>query len=73
MLERFGFDHESWRLDPTVHPFAMSAGTTDIRLTTRYDETDLGGSLFATIHEFGHGFYEASVDPALERTLALVA
>ena len=69
MLERFGFDHESWRLDPTVHPFAMSAGTTDIRLTTRYDETDLGVSLFASIHEFGHGFYEANVDPALERTV----
>ena len=69
MLERFGFEHESWRLDPTVHPFAMSAGTTDIRLTTRYDENDLGVSLFATIHEFGHGFYEAGVDSALERTV----
>jgi len=68
ILERFGFDHESWRLDPTVHPFAMSAGTTDIRLTTRYDETDLSVSLFASIHEFGHGFYEANVDPAMERT-----
>jgi carboxypeptidase Taq len=68
VLERFGFDHESWRLDPTVHPFAMSAGTKDIRLTTRYDETDLSVSLFATIHEFGHGFYEANVDASMERT-----
>jgi carboxypeptidase Taq len=68
VLERFGFDHEAWRLDPTVHPFAMSAGTRDIRLTTRYDETDLSASLFATIHEFGHGFYESNVNPALERT-----
>jgi carboxypeptidase Taq len=68
ILERIGFDHESWRLDPTVHPFAMSAGTTDIRLTTRYDETELDVSLFATIHEFGHGFYEANVDPSFERT-----
>ncbi len=68
VLERMGFDHESWRLDPTVHPFAMSAGTKDIRLTTRYDETDLAVSLFASIHEFGHGFYEAGVDPAYERT-----
>jgi carboxypeptidase Taq len=68
VLERMGFDHESWRLDPTVHPFATSAGTKDIRLTTRYDETDLAVSLFASIHEFGHGFYEAGVDPAYERT-----
>jgi carboxypeptidase Taq len=67
VLERFGFTPESWRLDPTVHPFAMSAATTDIRLTTRYDESDLN-SLFAAVHEFGHGFYEAGIDSALERT-----
>jgi len=67
VLEQLGYDHESWRLDPTVHPFAMSAATTDIRLTTRYDEADMN-SLFAAIHEFGHGFYEAGIDPRLERT-----
>ena len=43
----------------------MSAATTDIRLTTRYDEGDLN-SLMAAIHEFGHGFYEAGIDPRLE-------
>jgi carboxypeptidase Taq len=67
MLGQLGFDQASWRLDPTVHPFAMSAATTDIRLTTRYDEGDLN-SLFAAIHEFGHGFYENGIDPRLERT-----
>jgi carboxypeptidase Taq len=67
VLEQLGYDHESWRLDPTVHPFAMSAATTDIRLTTRYDENDIN-SLMAAIHEFGHGFYEAGIDPRLERT-----
>jgi len=67
VLEQLGYDHESWRLDPTVHPFAMSAATTDIRLTTRYDENDMN-SLMAAVHEFGHGFYEAGIDPRLERT-----
>ena len=67
VLEQLGYDHESWLLDPTVHPFAMSAATTDIRLTTRYDEGDMN-SLMAAIHEFGHGFYEAGIDPRLERT-----
>jgi carboxypeptidase Taq len=67
VLEQLGYDPESWRLDPTVHPFAMSAATTDIRLTTRYDENDMN-SLMAAIHEFGHGFYEAGIDPRLERT-----
>jgi carboxypeptidase Taq len=67
VLERFGFDADSWRLDPTVHPFANSLGTHDIRLTTRYHETNLDG-LFASMHECGHGLYEHGVAPALERT-----
>jgi carboxypeptidase Taq len=67
VLRQLGYRDDSWRLDPTVHPFAMSAATSDIRLTTRYDEHDLN-SLFAAVHEFGHGFYENGIDPSLERT-----
>jgi len=68
VLERFGFEAGSWRLDPTVHPFASSIGINDIRLTTRYHETNLDG-LFASMHECGHGLYEHGVSPDLERTL----
>src|SRR5262249_52911943 len=39
----------------------------DIRLTTRHHPDSLS-SLFASMHEFGHGLYEYSVDPALYRT-----
>jgi len=67
VLERFGFDRSEWRLDSTVHPFASSLGTDDIRLTTRYHEDNLDG-LFATMHECGHGLYENGVSSALERT-----
>jgi carboxypeptidase Taq len=67
VLERFGFDSSEWRLDPTVHPFASSLGTDDIRLTTRYHEDNLDG-LFASMHECGHGLYEHGVSSALERT-----
>ena len=63
----FGFDDETWRLDPTVHPFASGTGVTDIRITTRYFREHLGG-LFGTMHEFGHGLYERQIDPSLERT-----
>ena len=68
IVSRFGFDELSWRLDPTVHPFATGAGTQDVRITTRYFESSLDG-LFATMHETGHGLYEHQIDPALERTL----
>jgi carboxypeptidase Taq len=67
VLERFGFDSSEWRLDPTVHPFASSICTDDIRLTTRYHEDNLDG-LFASMHECGHGLYEHGVSATLERT-----
>jgi carboxypeptidase Taq len=63
----FGFDEREWRLDPTAHPFMTSPGAGDIRLTTNYRPDDLS-SLFATMHEFGHGVYEFDVDAKLART-----
>ncbi len=67
VLRQVGVDDQSWRLDVAEHPFQATIGLGDIRLTTRYDVRDLD-SLFSTLHEFGHGLYEAGVDPALART-----
>jgi carboxypeptidase Taq len=67
VVREFGFTTDSWRLDPTVHPFASGAAVNDIRITTRYFTEGLEG-LFGTMHEFGHGLYENQVDPALERS-----
>ncbi|PWU24860.1 MAG: carboxypeptidase [Candidatus Rokuibacteriota bacterium] len=67
VLDAFGFDEASWRLDETAHPFASNMAIADIRLTTRHHEDNLT-SLFAVMHEFGHGLYERQVDPALERS-----
>jgi carboxypeptidase Taq len=67
VVREFGFSADSWRLDPTVHPFASGTGVTDIRITTRYFPDGLEG-LFGTMHEFGHGLYEHQVDPSLERS-----
>ncbi len=68
VVERFGFRADSWRLDPTVHPFASNSCTTDIRITTRYYEDYLSPALFGSMHECGHGLYENGVSPTLERT-----
>ena len=67
IIERFGYDPQFFRLDLTVHPFAASSGTQDIRLTTRYKEDDIT-SLFTAMHECGHGLYEHGVSQSLERT-----
>jgi carboxypeptidase Taq len=67
VVREFGFTADSWRLDPTVHPFASGTGVTDIRITTRYFPDGLEG-LFGTMHEFGHGLYEHQVDHTMERS-----
>lgn len=61
--ERFGYDWRHGRLDKSVHPFTSGAGT-DVRITTRVDESEPLGCFYSTIHEVGHGCYEQNVDPA---------
>jgi len=68
LISELPFPEGSWRLDPTEHPFATSVGHGDVRLTTRYDESNLGMALFSALHESGHGLYEAGVAPELART-----
>ncbi len=67
VLTRLGWRADGWRLDEAAHPFATSFGPGDVQLTTRYDARYVGMALYGAIHEFGHGLYEAQVDPALAR------
>jgi carboxypeptidase Taq len=67
VMALFGYREGTWRLDPTHHPFASGAGVDDLRITTNYDPGDIE-SLFATMHEYGHGLYEHQVAPELDRT-----
>ncbi len=67
VVEAMGVTWDSFRLDLTVHPFAITFGLGDVRLTTRYDENDLN-SLFTAMHEGGHGLYEFGSSPSLDRT-----
>ena len=41
---------------------------TDVRLTTRWEEDDLAMAIYSCLHEFGHGLYEAQMDPRHYRT-----
>jgi carboxypeptidase Taq len=68
VLERMGFDRDSWRLDDAVHPFATSFSSRDVRITTRWDETFYASALYGAMHECGHGLYEAGVADSLQRT-----
>jgi carboxypeptidase Taq len=67
LCEAFGATWDQFRLDTTVHPFEITFGLGDVRLTSRYSENDLL-SLFTAMHECGHGLYEWGVSPTLERS-----
>jgi carboxypeptidase Taq len=53
-----GYDFDAGRIDTTTHPFAMSLGPSDQRITTRYDEKLFQMSLYGIMHETGHALYE---------------
>ncbi|MCC0806006.1 carboxypeptidase M32 [Methylobacterium sp. W2] len=57
LMRAAGFDFERGRLDISLHPFCGGA-TDDVRITTRYDETDATGALMGVLHETGHALYE---------------
>jgi carboxypeptidase Taq len=63
---RLGLDFEYARLDRSVHPF--SGGTqTDVRITTRYIESDFTQAVLAVVHETGHALYERGLPAAYAR------
>jgi carboxypeptidase Taq len=68
LLAAVGYDPARWRLDPAVHPFARSMAHSDVRITTRWEEDDLAMAVYSCLHEFGHGLYEAQMDPRHYRT-----
>lgn len=57
LVRAIGFAHG--RLDVSVHPFTTSVGgPTDVRITTRYKESEWLQGTLAAIHEGGHALYE---------------
>ncbi|MGF1759801.1 carboxypeptidase M32 [Photobacterium sagamiensis] len=67
VMNKLGFDFNHGRLDVSVHPFCGGVPT-DVRITTRYDESDFTSALMGVIHETGHARYEQGL-PAQWRNL----
>lgn len=68
ILEKMGYDFSSGRLDETIHPFAIALNQNDVRVTTKYDESDFRTAIFGTIHEGGHALYEQNISKNLANT-----
>ena len=63
LMQAVGFDFGRGRLDESLHPFCGGVPD-DVRITTRYDESDAAGAIMAVLHETGHALYEKGLPPA---------
>jgi carboxypeptidase Taq len=63
VIKDYGYDFTRGRQDTTHHPFMTRFAWGDIRITTRFNEHDLGNGLFSTLHEAGHALYEMGTNP----------
>ncbi len=61
--DAIGFDYSRGRLDRSTHPFCSGTHCHDVRLTTRFHETNVNDALGSTMHESGHGIYEQGLLP----------
>jgi carboxypeptidase Taq len=56
IMKAMGFAFDRGRLDESEHPFTEGVPG-DMRLTTRYDQTDVFTGLLSAMHETGHAMY----------------
>lgn len=56
-MDWLGFDFQHGRLDESHHPFCGGVPL-DVRLTTRYSESEFLSGLMGVLHETGHAMYE---------------
>ncbi len=58
IAEALGYDFSAGRIDIAEHPFTISLGHGDTRITTHLYDDDLLSGLGGTVHETGHALYE---------------
>jgi carboxypeptidase Taq len=58
ILKNIGYDFEAGRQDESIHPFSISMGSVDARITTHVNENNFYPMMWSSLHEAGHGMYE---------------
>ena len=69
LAEKIGFDLNRGYIGEAAHPFCGGPDKTDVRITTRYDETDFLSSLYSILHECGHAIYEQNIGDDIAGTI----
>lgn len=62
LAQQLGFTFDRGRLDESPHPFSTGRAG-DVRITTRYRESEAMQAIMAVIHETGHALYEQQLPP----------
>lgn len=58
LLSEFGFELRNGCHSISAHPFSLTAGPEDFRITSRFRPNELMSGFLATAHEVGHSLYE---------------
>jgi carboxypeptidase Taq len=62
LLEHNGFEFDRGQLFETAHPFSITLGIGDNRVSNRYNETNMD-FISSAVHEGGHALYNQGLDP----------
>ena len=74
IVKAIGFDESHGRIDVSVHPFTMSLSNADVRITSRFSESEWYQGLAGSVHEAGHAMYEQNLgdsDLGLDSALSM--
>ena len=58
LAKELGFQFSNGAINESSHPFSVTMGANDFRITTRYLPEDPFSSFYSTAHEVGHSLYE---------------
>jgi len=68
LAKKIGFDLNRGYIGEAPHPFCGGPDKTDVRITTRYFETDFISSVYSILHECGHAIYEQNIADDIAQT-----
>jgi carboxypeptidase Taq len=63
IMNYLGADKNRFYCGETEHPFSNQISMGDVRIATKYTLNNMIDNVFSVIHELGHGFFQAYIDP----------
>lgn len=68
LMDVLGLDRTHCAIGETEHPYTLEFNNKDVRITTHYNEDDVGSSMYSVIHEGGHAKYELGICDEVQYT-----